>query len=92
MHYDFVPIAYRNPLKWPMANASLLSDHQHGILGSVRDTTEPYYPGGPSIVGGNLAGNVYDNANYTWREYGQRVGVGVCLIFLMRRALPQVAQ
>ena len=41
----------------------------------VRDTTEPYYPGGPSIVGGNLAGNVYDNANYTWREYGQRVGV-----------------
>ena len=41
----------------------------------VRDTDEPYYPGGPSIVGGNLAGNVYDNPNYTWREYGQRVGV-----------------
>ena len=41
----------------------------------VRDSAKPYYPGGPSIVGGDLAGNVYDNPNWTWREYGQRVGV-----------------
>jgi peptidoglycan/xylan/chitin deacetylase (PgdA/CDA1 family) len=41
----------------------------------VKDTDKPFYPGGPSIVGGDLAGNVYDNPNYTWREYGQRVGV-----------------
>ena len=42
---------------------------------AVKDTTKPYLPGGPGIVGGDLPGNVYDNPNYTWREYGQRVGV-----------------
>ncbi|WP_327793401.1 polysaccharide deacetylase family protein [Harenicola maris] len=41
----------------------------------VREDDAPYYPGGPGIVGGTLAGNVYDNPNWTWREYGQRVGV-----------------
>ena len=50
-------------------------DHQHGILGSGPRHDGAVLSGGPSIVGGNLAGNVYDNANYTWREYGQRVGV-----------------
>ena len=76
MHYDFVPIAHRNPLKWPNGKrlAVILTINME-YWDPVRDTTEPYYPGGPSIVGGNLAGNVYDNANYTWREYGQRVGV-----------------
>ena len=34
-----------------------------------------FYPGGPGIVGGDLPGNVYDNPNYTWREYGHRIGV-----------------
>ncbi len=30
----------------------------------------------PRDCRGDLPGNVYDNPNYTWREYGQRVGVG----------------
>ena len=51
-------------------------DHQHGILGSGPETRQSrIIQADPYIVGGNLAGNVYDNANYTWREYGQRVGV-----------------
>ena len=42
---------------------------------ATKDTPKPFYPGGPGIVGGDLPGNVYDNPNWTWREYGQRVGV-----------------
>ena len=29
----------------------------------------------PELWGGTLSGNVYDNPNWTWREYGHRVGV-----------------
>ncbi len=76
MQYDFVPFPERKPLKWPDGKrlAVILTTNLE-YWDPVRDTDEPYYPGGPSIVGGNLAGNVYDNPNYTWREYGQRVGV-----------------
>ena len=76
MHYDFVPQPKRKPLRWPDGKrlAVILTTNLE-YWDPVRDTTEPYYPGGPSIVGGFLAGNVYDNPNYTWREYGQRVGV-----------------
>lgn len=76
MHYDFVPFPKRQPLRWPDGKrlAIILTTNLE-YWDPVRDTAEPYYPGGPSIVGGNLAGNVYDNPNYTWREYGQRIGV-----------------
>ncbi len=76
MHYDFIPFPNRQPLRWPDGKrlAIILTTNLE-YWDPVRDTTEPYYPGGPSIVGGNLAGNVYDNPNYTWREYGQRIGV-----------------
>ena len=76
MHYDFVPIAHRKPLVWPGGKrlAVILTINLE-YWDKVRDTTKPYYPGGPSIVGGDLPGNVYDNPNYTWREYGQRIGV-----------------
>ena len=76
MHYDFIPYPKRQPLRWPDGKrlAIILTTNLE-YWDPVRDTDEPYYPGGPSIVGGNLAGNVYDNPNYTWREYGQRIGV-----------------
>jgi allantoinase len=41
----------------------------------VKDTDEPYYPGGPSILPDPLPGNIADLPNYSWREYGQRVGI-----------------
>ena len=41
----------------------------------TKDTEEPYYAGGPAVLPNILPGNVADFPNYTWREYGQRVGV-----------------
>ena len=76
MEYDFVPLPARKPLRWPDGKrlaVMLTINFEH--WDKVRDSAKPYYPGGPGIVGGDLPGNVYDNPNYTWREYGQRVGV-----------------
>ncbi|XDB00333.1 polysaccharide deacetylase (plasmid) [Sulfitobacter sp. LCG007] len=76
MEYDFVPLPHRNPLKWPDGKrlAVILTINME-YWDKTQDSDKPYYPGGPGIVGGSLAGNVYDNPNFTWREYGQRVGV-----------------
>jgi allantoinase len=76
MHYDFVPIAHRKPLRWPGGKklAVILTTNLE-YWDRERDDPAPYYPGGPGIVGGTLPGDVYDNPNWTWREYGQRVGV-----------------
>ena len=41
----------------------------------VKETDKPYYAGGPAILPNTLPGNVPDFPNYTWREYGQRVGI-----------------
>jgi peptidoglycan/xylan/chitin deacetylase (PgdA/CDA1 family) len=41
----------------------------------VKDSDEPYYAGGPPILPDPMPGNVVDWPNYSWREYGQRVGV-----------------
>lgn len=76
MDYDFVPISQRKPLQWPGGNRlAIFLTLNFEYWDKVQDHSRPYYPGGPGIVGGSLPGNVYDNANYTWREYGQRVGV-----------------
>ncbi len=76
MQYDFVPMSERRPLKWPGdQRLAILLTINFEYWDKTQPTDKPYYPGGPGIVGGNLPGNVYDNANYTWREYGQRVGV-----------------
>ncbi|HEY2593001.1 MAG TPA: polysaccharide deacetylase, partial [Chloroflexota bacterium] len=76
MDYDFVPLPARKPLRWPNGKRlALMLTINLEYWDTVRDSPKPFYPGGPSIVGGELPGNVYDNPNYTWREYGQRVGV-----------------
>jgi peptidoglycan/xylan/chitin deacetylase (PgdA/CDA1 family) len=41
----------------------------------VKDSREPYYAGGPPMLPDPLPANVADFPNFTWREYGQRVGV-----------------
>ena len=41
----------------------------------VKDTDAPYYAGGPPILPSTLPGNIADFPNFSWREYGQRVGV-----------------
>lgn len=76
MHYDYVPISKRKPLRWPNGQRlAIFLTINFEYWDPVQQSDKPYYPGGPGIVGGNLPGNVYDNPNFTWREYGQRVGV-----------------
>jgi len=76
MYYDFVPIAHRKPLRWPGGKrlAVILTSNLE-YWDPVQKSDKKYYPGGPGIVGGDLPGNVYDNPNFTWREYGHRIGV-----------------
>ena len=76
MQYDFVPMPKRKPLRWPNGKRlAVMITTNFEYWDAVRESSKPYYPGGPGIVGGDLPGNVYDNPNFTWREYGQRVGV-----------------
>jgi allantoinase len=76
MHYEYSPIALRKPLRWP-------DNHRVALIITInletwdltKDSSRPYYAGGPAILPDALPGNVPDFPNYTWREYGQRVGI-----------------
>jgi peptidoglycan/xylan/chitin deacetylase (PgdA/CDA1 family) len=75
MKYPFVPISERKTLRWPKGKQ--LEEKINKNLKQMKRRKRPNRstPGGPGIVGGDLPGDVYDNPNWTWREYGQRVGV-----------------
>lgn len=76
MAYNFVPIAHRKPLRWPSgARLALIVTLNLEYWDLTKDTTEPYYAGGPPILPDPMPGNVADFPNYSWREYGQRVGI-----------------
>jgi allantoinase len=76
MHYDYSPIAARGPLRFPNdAKVALILTFNLETWELTKDTEEAYYAGGPAILPDVLAGNVPDYPNYTWREYGQRVGI-----------------
>ncbi len=76
MHYDYSPIAERGPLQFPNdAKVALILTFNLETWDLTKDTEEAYYAGGPAILPDVLAGNVPDYPNYTWREYGQRVGI-----------------
>jgi len=76
MQYDYVPISKRPPLRWPDgASVALIVTINLETWDLVKDTDRPYYAGGPAILPDVLPGNTPDFPNYTWREYGQRVGV-----------------
>ena len=76
MQYDFVPMPHRIVLKWPFGKRiSVILTTNLEYWEPTKDTDQVIYPGGPGIVGGTLAGSIYDNPNWTWREYGHRVGV-----------------
>ena len=75
MHYDYVPITQRSPLKWPGGKrVALIITLNLETWDLLKDTDKPYYAGGPAILPDVLPGNTPDFPNYTWREYGQRVG------------------
>lgn len=76
MEYDYVPLPQRGPLRWPDGHrVALIITINLETWDLVKDTDRPYYAGGPPILPDVLPGNVPDFPNYTWREYGQRVGV-----------------
>ena len=76
MDYDYIPLPQRKPLKWPNgARVALILTFNLETWDLTKDTDKPYYAGGPAILPDVLPGNVPDFPNYTWREYGQRVGI-----------------
>lgn len=76
MEYDFVPMPHRLPLKWPNGKrVALILTFNLETWDLTKDTDKPYYAGGPAILPDILPGNIPDFPNYTWREYGQRVGI-----------------
>ncbi len=76
MRYDYVPLPHRQPLEWPGgARLALIVTVNLEFWDLIKETEEPYYAGGPAVLPDPLPGNVADFPNFTWREYGQRVGV-----------------
>jgi len=76
MGYDWVPMVRRKPLKWPHGKRlALIITVNCEYWDLLKDTKETYYAGGPQMMPDPLPGNIADLPNFTWREYGQRVGV-----------------
>ena len=76
MHYDYVPLPERQPLRWPNgARLALIVTINLEYWDLLKDTNQPYYAGGPPVIPDPMPGNVPDFPNYSWREYGHRVGV-----------------
>lgn len=74
--YEFIPQPQQPRLQWPNgARIALIITINLEYWDLLKDTDEPYYAGGPPALPNPLPGNVADYHNYTWREYGQRVGV-----------------
>ena len=75
MEYDYVPIVERQPLRWPGGKrVALILTLNLETWDLLKDTDRPYYAGGPPILPDVLPGNIPDFPNFTWREYGQRIG------------------
>lgn len=76
MHYDYSPLPFRPRLRWPGGKRlALVVTFNLETWDLVKEDEAPYYAGGPAVLPDALPGNVPDFPNYTWREYGQRVGI-----------------
>jgi peptidoglycan/xylan/chitin deacetylase (PgdA/CDA1 family) len=76
MQYPFVPLPQRGRLTWPEGKRlAVIVTINLEYWDLTKDTSAPYYAGGPAILPDPLPGNVADLPNFSWREYGQRVGV-----------------
>lgn len=76
MEYPYIPISQRQSLHWPNgARVALIITFNLETWDLTKDTDKPYYAGGPPILPDVLPGRVPDFPNYSWREYGQRVGI-----------------
>lgn len=76
MQYPYVPLPKRAPLRWPNGKrVAVIVTFNLETWDLVKDGDQPYYAGGPPILPATLPANIPDYPNYTWREYGQRVGL-----------------
>jgi allantoinase len=76
VEYDYVPLPQRRPLRWPNgARVALILTFNLETWDLIKPTSKPYYAGGPAILPDTLPGDTPDFPNYSWREYGQRVGI-----------------
>lgn len=76
MEYDYVPLPRRRKLEWPNgARIAVVLTFNLETWDLTKPTSKPYYAGGPAILPDVLPGDTPDFPNYTWREYGQRVGI-----------------
>lgn len=76
LEYDYVPLPKRNPIKWPGGEGlAIVFTFNLETWDLTKDTDKPYYAGGPAILPDILPGNIPDFPNFSWREYGQRVGI-----------------
>lgn len=76
MEYAYIPMPERKPLRWPNgARIALLLTFNLETWDLTKNTDKPYYAGGPAILPDILPGNTPDFPNFSWREYGQRVGI-----------------
>ena len=76
MKYPFVPLPQRGKLVFPGGNRlAVIPTINLEFWDLIKDTKQAYYAGGPPILPDALPGDVPDFPNFSWREYGQRVGV-----------------
>ena len=75
--YDYVPLPDRRSLRFPDGArlAVILTINLEYWEKFRPGQKEPLFTGGPMTLPHPLPGDVWDTANWTWREYGQRVGV-----------------
>ncbi len=76
MRYPFSALPSRGRLQWPGGKRlALIVTVNLEFWDLLKPTSAPYYAGGPSILPDALPGDIPDFPNFSWREYGQRVGV-----------------
>jgi hypothetical protein len=69
----------RQPLRFPKGKRlAVIVTVNAEYWDAVKPYKEAYYAGGPPIIPDPLPGDVFDSPNFTWREYGQRVGIWRC--------------
>jgi allantoinase len=75
--YKYVALPDRKPLRFPNGArlAVILTINIEYWEKSRPGQKEPLFTGGPMTIPHALPGDVWDTTNWTWREYGQRIGI-----------------
>ena len=87
-HYPYRPWRGRPQFSWPDGNrVAIVITLNVESWALTKPTKERIYQGGPGILPDPLPGDIPDWPNYTWREYGQRVGFWRILDMLSRHGV-----